>query len=130
MEALVDFAFMLLLGTVISIFTAVFATRAFLSLLAGFRWFDNPKFMGAEQQKMARWQMFDAVGKRRIWFTIAGVLIALSVGADLQGAEPGDRLPRRHRDRVRLQQPTVTPEGKTRRDARPRRAGRNRPGTR
>jgi SecD/SecF fusion protein len=75
------FAFMLLLGTVISIFTAVFATRAFLGLLAGFRWFDNPRFMGAEHQKMARWQMFDAVGKRRIWFTIAGVLIALSIGS-------------------------------------------------
>jgi SecD/SecF fusion protein len=75
------FAFMLLLGTVISIFTAVFATRAFLGLLAGFRWFDNPRFMGASAQKMARWQMFDAVGKRRIWFTIAGVLIALSIGS-------------------------------------------------
>jgi SecD/SecF fusion protein len=75
------FAFMLLLGTVISIFTAVFATRALLGMLAGFRWFDNPKFMGAEQQTMARWQMFDAVGKRRIWFTIAGVLIALSIGS-------------------------------------------------
>ena len=30
---------------------------------------------------MAGWQMFDAVGKRRIWFTIAGVLIALSIGS-------------------------------------------------
>jgi SecD/SecF fusion protein len=75
------FAFMLLLGTALSILTAVFATRALLGLLAGFKWFDNPKFMGAEQQKMARWQMFDAVGKRRIWFTIAGVLIALSIGS-------------------------------------------------
>jgi SecD/SecF fusion protein len=75
------FAFLLLLGTVISIFTAVFATRALLGLIAGFRWFDNPKFMGAEQQKMARWQMFDAVGKRRIWFTVAGVLIAASIGS-------------------------------------------------
>jgi SecD/SecF fusion protein len=75
------FAFMLLLGTVISIFTAVFATRALLGMLAGFRWFDNPQFMGASAQKMARWQMFDAVGKRRIWFTIAGVLIALSIGS-------------------------------------------------
>ncbi len=75
------FAFMLLLGTVISIFTAVFATRAFLGLIAGFRWFDNPRFMGAEHQKMARWQMFDAVGKRRIWFTIAGILIAASIGS-------------------------------------------------
>jgi SecD/SecF fusion protein len=75
------FAFLLLLGTVISIFTAVFATRALLGMLAGFRWFDNPKFMGAEQQTMARWQMFDAVGKRRIWFTIAGLLIAASIGS-------------------------------------------------
>jgi SecD/SecF fusion protein len=75
------FAFMLLLGTVTSIFTAVFATRALLGLLAGFRWFDNPQFMGATQQKIARWQKFDAVGKRRIWFTIAGVLIALSIGS-------------------------------------------------
>jgi SecD/SecF fusion protein len=75
------FAFMLLLGTVISIFTAVFATRALLGMLAGFRWFDNPRFMGASAQKMARWQMFDAVGKRRIWFSIAGVLIALSIGS-------------------------------------------------
>jgi SecD/SecF fusion protein len=75
------FAFMLMLGTGLSILTAVFATRALLGLLAGFKWFDNPKFMGAESQKMARWQMFDAVGKRRIWFTIAGVLIALSIGS-------------------------------------------------
>ena len=75
------FAFMLLLGTVTSIFTAVFATRALLGLLAGFRWFDNPRFMGASAQKMARWQMFDAVGKRRIWFTIAGILIAISIGS-------------------------------------------------
>jgi SecD/SecF fusion protein len=75
------FAFMLLLGTAISIFTAVFATRALLGILAGFRWFDNPQFMGASAQKMARWQMFDAVGKRRIWFTIAGVLIAISIGS-------------------------------------------------
>jgi SecD/SecF fusion protein len=75
------FAFMLLLGTAISIFTAVFATRALLGLLAGFRWFDNPRFMGASAQKMARWQMFDAVGKRRIWFTVAGILIALSIGS-------------------------------------------------
>jgi SecD/SecF fusion protein len=75
------FAFLLLLGTVISIFTAVFATRALLGMLATFRWFDNPRFMGASAQEMARWQMFDAVGKRRIWFTVAGILIAISIGS-------------------------------------------------
>ena len=75
------FAFLLLLGTTISIFTAVFATRALLGLLAGFRWFDNPQFMGASAQTMARWQQFDAVGKRRIWFSVAAVLIAASIGS-------------------------------------------------
>jgi SecD/SecF fusion protein len=75
------FAFLLLLGTATSILTAVFATRALLGLLAGFKWFDNPKFMGASAQRIAKWQQFDAVGKRRIWFVIAGVCIALSIGA-------------------------------------------------
>jgi SecD/SecF fusion protein len=74
------FAFMLLLGTGLSIITAVFFTRALLGLLANFRWFDNPHFMGARAQKIARWQMFDAVGTRRVWFSIAGVLITLSMG--------------------------------------------------
>jgi SecD/SecF fusion protein len=75
------FAFLLLLGTVISIFTAVFATRALLGMLAGFKWFDNPKFMGATQQTMSRWQMFDAVGKRRIWFSLAALTIVVSAAS-------------------------------------------------
>jgi SecD/SecF fusion protein len=41
------FALMLLIGTVISLITAVAATRAMLGLLAGFSWFQNPRFMGA-----------------------------------------------------------------------------------
>jgi SecD/SecF fusion protein len=41
------FALMLLIGTVVSLVTAVAATRAMLGLLAGFSWFQNPRFMGA-----------------------------------------------------------------------------------
>jgi SecD/SecF fusion protein len=41
------FALMLLIGTVVSLITAVAATRAMLGLLAGFSWFQNPRFMGA-----------------------------------------------------------------------------------
>ena len=41
------FALMLLIGTVVSLVTAVAATRAMLGLLAGFGWFQNPRFMGA-----------------------------------------------------------------------------------
>ena len=74
------FALMLLLGTVISLVTAVAATRAMLGLLAGFRWFDNPRFMGAKGQTIANWQRIDVnnVKRRRIFLSIATVLIALS----------------------------------------------------
>ncbi len=75
------FAALLLLGTAISILTAVIATRGLLGLLGGFKWFSNPRFMGASAQRIANWQRFDAVGNRRIWFTIAGVLIALSIAS-------------------------------------------------
>jgi SecD/SecF fusion protein len=75
------FAFMLLLGTVISLATAVFATRALLVLLARFSWFENPGFMGATAQRIYPWMKIDIVGKRRIWFTIAGIAIALSIGS-------------------------------------------------
>ena len=42
------FALMLLIGTVLSLLTAVSATRAMLGLLAGFRWFDNPTLHGRD----------------------------------------------------------------------------------
>ena len=75
------FALMLLIGTVASVLTAVVATRAMLGLLAGFRWFDNPRFMGAEGQAIAKWQRIDvnSRGRRRIWLSIATVAIVLSV---------------------------------------------------
>jgi SecD/SecF fusion protein len=75
------FAFTLLLGTGISIFTAVFATRGLLGILGGFKWFNNPSFMGASAQRIANWQKVDFVGRRRIWFSIAAVLIAISIGS-------------------------------------------------
>jgi SecD/SecF fusion protein len=75
------FALMLLLGTVISLVTAVAATRAMLGLLAGFRWFDNPRFMGATGQTIADWQRIDVNSpkRRRIWLSAATVAIVLSI---------------------------------------------------
>jgi SecD/SecF fusion protein len=73
------FALMLLIGTALSLVTAVFATRAILGLLARFRWFDNPKFMGASSEQIPAWQKIDIVGRRRIWFAISGTAIALSI---------------------------------------------------
>ena len=74
------FAFMLLLGTGVSLLTAVLATRALLVLLARFNWFENARFMGATAQRIPNWLKIDFVGKRRIWFAIAGASIAISLG--------------------------------------------------
>ncbi len=75
------FALMLLLGVLLSMVTAVLATRALLALLGRFRWFENPAFMGASAQKIPSWQKIDIVGRRRTWFTIAGVILAIAVGS-------------------------------------------------
>ena len=75
------FALMLLLGTLISMFTAVLATRALLGVLSRFRWFDNPRFMGASAQKIPDWQKIDIVGLRRVWFTTATVILVIAIGA-------------------------------------------------
>jgi SecD/SecF fusion protein len=75
------FALMLLIGTLISMVTAVLATRALLGVLATFRWFDNPAFMGASAQRIPDWQKIDIVGKRRLWFSIATAALVISVAA-------------------------------------------------
>jgi SecD/SecF fusion protein len=75
------FALMLLIGTLISLITAVVATRAMLGLLAGFRWFENPKFMGATATEIPRWQRIDVVGRRRLWLTLSVVAVVLSIFA-------------------------------------------------
>ena len=89
------FALMLLIGTVISLITAVAATRAMLGLLSGFRWFDNPRFMGAHGQQTAKWLQIDFMRRRYVWFALSGVVIlagmvslgvrGLNLGIDFKG---------------------------------------------
>jgi SecD/SecF fusion protein len=75
------FALMLLIGTVISLITAVGATRAMLGLLAGFNWFNKPRFMGAQGQQTAKWLQIDFMRKRYLWFAISGAIVLLGAGA-------------------------------------------------
>jgi SecD/SecF fusion protein len=89
------FALMLLVGTTISLITAVAATRAMLGLLAGFRWFSDPRFMGASATEIPRWQRIDVTGRRRLWFIVSVVAIVgsllmiglkgLNLGIDFKG---------------------------------------------
>ncbi len=84
------FALMLLIGTVISLLTAVVATRAMLGLLSGFKWFDSPRFMGAEGQQTAKWLQIDFMGKKKLWFAISGaIIIAGLISLGVQGLNLG-----------------------------------------
>jgi SecD/SecF fusion protein len=75
------FALMLLIGTVVSLITAVAATRAMLGLLAGFKWFDNPRFMGAAGEQSLKFLQIDFMKRRRLWFAISGVVILIGAGS-------------------------------------------------
>src|SRR5213076_2577642 len=75
------FALMLLIGTVISLITAVAATRAMLGLLAGFRWFNNARCMGAAGEQSGRWLQIDFMRRRYLWFAISGTIVVIGVGA-------------------------------------------------
>jgi SecD/SecF fusion protein len=89
------FALMLLIGTIISLVTAGAATRGLLGLLAGFKWFDNPRFMGAQGQQTAKWLQIDFMKRRNLWFGISGAIIlagvislgvrGLNLGIDFKG---------------------------------------------
>ena len=73
------FALMLLIGTLLSLLTAVLATRAILALLGNFGWLENPRVMGATGEGLPRWLRWDYMGRRRAWFAFSGALCALSV---------------------------------------------------
>ncbi len=75
------FALMLLIGTVLSLLTAVVATRAILALLGGFGWLENPRVMGATGEGLPKWLRLDYIGKRNIWFAISGAFCLISIVA-------------------------------------------------
>ena len=73
------FALLLAIGVLVSMFTSVVATRAILSVLSNFAWFNNPRVIGAEA-KPVRWR-FDFAGRKRLFFAIAGVMIVICIAA-------------------------------------------------
>jgi SecD/SecF fusion protein len=82
------FAFLLAIGVLVSMFTAVAATRAMLGLLGGFRWFNNAALMGATARPI-RWK-FDFIGRARIGFALSGIVIAIGLGSlAVQGLNKG-----------------------------------------
>src|SRR4051794_27775336 len=74
------FAVMLALGVLVSIFTAVVATRAMLSLLAGFSFMSSPRVLGSIGTG-DRWKKYDLIGKWRLWFALSFAAVAISAFA-------------------------------------------------
>ncbi|MEQ9092677.1 MAG: protein translocase subunit SecD [Miltoncostaeaceae bacterium] len=69
------FAFTLLIGTVLSLFTAVVATQAVFGVLAQTRFLRDDRYMGFNQREI-RWR-FDFVGRWKLWLAISFLPLAL-----------------------------------------------------
>ncbi|MSO44772.1 MAG: protein translocase subunit SecD [Thermoleophilia bacterium] len=69
------FAFTLMIGVLLSLFTAVLVTRMVVERLAGSSLFRNEKMMGLTARE-PRWT-FDFVGKWRLWLAISFIPLAL-----------------------------------------------------
>ena len=68
------FAFTLMIGVLLSLFTAVLVTRVVIEMLAGTKAFQNEKLLGLTSRE-PRWK-FDFVGKWRTWLAISFIPIA------------------------------------------------------
>ena len=71
------FALTLLIGTMLSLFTAVVATRAVFNVLAETRFLRDDRFMGLGQREIT-WKM-DFVGRWKLWLAIS--FIPMIIGA-------------------------------------------------
>jgi SecD/SecF fusion protein len=72
------FAFTLMIGTMISFFTAVFATRAVFEVLADTRVMRNERLLGVKARP-PRWK-FDFVGKWKLWLALSFIPIVVGMG--------------------------------------------------
>lgn len=71
------FAFLLGIGTIVSLFTAVVFTRAVLGILSRTRVLRSPKLIGAGIDDRVRWH-FDFAAASKWFFAFSGVILAVS----------------------------------------------------
>ena len=70
------FAFVLGIGTIVSLFTAVVFTQAFLGLFGRTRLMRSPSMLGASAEQRVRWH-FDFMGASRWFFSFSGCILAI-----------------------------------------------------
>ncbi len=77
------FAFMLGIGTLVSLFTAVLATQAALGVMSRSRAVSHPALLGATQRRGTGWRGFDFMGASKWFFSMSGTILligALAIG--------------------------------------------------
>ncbi|HEU4980950.1 MAG TPA: protein translocase subunit SecF, partial [Solirubrobacterales bacterium] len=70
------FAFVLGIGTIASLFTAVLFTQAFLGIFGRSRYVRSPALFGASEEQRVRWR-FDFTRASRIFFSMSGVILLI-----------------------------------------------------
>jgi SecD/SecF fusion protein len=71
------FAFVLGIGTLVSLFTAVLATQAVLGTMGRSRMIAHPRALGAGQSTRNRWERFDFMGASKWFFSFSGVILVI-----------------------------------------------------
>jgi SecD/SecF fusion protein len=77
------FAFMLGIGTLVSLFTAVLATQAALGVMSRSRAVSHPALLGATKRRGTGWRGFDFMGASKWFFSMSGTILligALAIG--------------------------------------------------
>ncbi len=70
------FAFVLGIGTIASLFTAVLFTQAFLGIFGRARFVRSPAMFGASEEQRVRWH-FDFTRASRVFFSMSGVILLI-----------------------------------------------------
>ena len=71
------FAFVLGIGTIASLFTAVLFTQAFLGIFGRARFVRSPALFGASEEQRGRWR-FDFTRASKFFFSMSGVILLIS----------------------------------------------------
>ncbi len=74
------FAVTLLIGIVVSIFTALFVTKFLLSNAVNAGWINKPSHFGVKEGKKLEFNSFKIIEKTKIWFTISIIIIIIGIG--------------------------------------------------
>lgn len=73
------FALTLMIGIILSMFTAIIVTRFFTKLAVGMGILNKPSLFGTKKSKETK--IFNIIGKTKIWFATSLILIVIGIGS-------------------------------------------------